>query len=59
MADNIEVAQEIVHEIQPAPNAGNYIFSVADLEGDDWAVYHEPKAVVEVAAEEEKAAEAA
>ena len=44
--------------LQPAPNAGNYIFSVADLESDDWDVYNEPKAVVE-AAVEEKAAEAA
>lgn len=43
--------------LQPAPNAGNYIFSVADLDSDDWAVYNEPQAVVEAAVE--KAAEAA
>ena len=41
--------------LQPAPNAGNYIFSLADLEADDWAVYCEAKPVVEA----EKAAEAA
>lgn len=44
--------------LHPSPNAGNYIFSVADLDAEDWAVYQEPKAVVE-AAVEEKAAEAA
>ncbi|CAB4128575.1 Protein of unknown function DUF2829 [uncultured Caudovirales phage] len=46
--------------LQPAPNAGNYIFSVADLSADDWAVYIEPKLPIEasiaVEAESEKAA---
>ena len=23
-------------QLKPNPNAGNYIFSLADLEGDDW-----------------------
>lgn len=41
--------------LHPAPNAGNYIFSVADLEGDDWQVYTEIKAPVEA----EEVAEAA
>lgn len=41
--------------LHPAPNAGNYIFSVADLDSDKWAVYSEPTAPVEA----EKAAEAA
>ena len=25
--------------LKPTPNAGNYIFSVADLEANDWAVF--------------------
>lgn len=40
--------------LHPAPNAGNYIFAVADLEADDWAVYSEPKEPI--AAVETKAA---
>ena len=44
--------------LQPAPNAGNYIFSVADLEADDWAPYQHPKEAL-VALDEEKAVEAA
>ena len=34
--------------LQPTPNAGNYIFSVADLEADDWAVYSSLEACAEV-----------
>jgi hypothetical protein len=45
--------------LQPAPNAGNYIFSVEDLEKDDWELYNEHKAVVELAIEEEKSVESA
>lgn len=37
--------------LQPSPNAGNYIFSVADFEGEDWEVYKENEALVEVAQE--------
>ena len=36
--------------LSPAPNAGNYIFSVADLDAADWAVYEdhkEPVATIE------------
>lgn len=36
---------------QPNPNAGNFIFSIADFDGDDWVVYEAPKPVVEVAKE--------
>ena len=42
--------------LHPAPNAGNYIFSVLDLCGDDWEIYAEPKPPVE---EAELAVEAA
>lgn len=28
---------------QPTPNAGNFIFSVADFEGDDWVKYEPQK----------------
>lgn len=31
--------------LTPAPNAGNYIFSVEDLEASDWEVYKESKVV--------------
>lgn len=31
----------------PNPNAGNFIFSLADFEGDDWVKYEEPKPVIE------------
>lgn len=37
--------------LQPSPNAGNYIFSVADLEADDWEIYSSPKAIVEAVVE--------
>lgn len=37
--------------LNPAPNAGNYIFSVEDLLADDWKEFEMPKEViVEVAA---------
>lgn len=37
--------------LTPTPNAGNYIFSVADLEADDWAEFVEVKVnVIEVEA---------
>lgn len=36
--------------LQPAPNAGNYIFSLEDLEADDWAVWSPTKLEVEVIA---------
>ena len=32
---------------QPTPNAGNFIFSVADFDGDDWVKYEAPKAAIE------------
>lgn len=32
---------------QPNPNAGNYIFSIADFDGDDWVKYEAPKPVIE------------
>jgi hypothetical protein len=35
--------------LNPTPNAGNYIFSVADLDGADWEVYQLPKAPIEQA----------
>ena len=41
--------------LQPAPNAGNYIFSLADLEADDWAVYPEVKPAIELQVEEKAA----
>ncbi len=35
--------------LQPSPNAGNYIFSVEDLEAEDWKKFEMPKeAEVEV-----------
>ena len=37
--------------LQPAPNAGNYIFSVEDLTADDWAEFEVPHEPVEVVAE--------
>lgn len=33
--------------LHPNPNAGNYIFSVEDLDANDWEVFIEPKAPVE------------
>ena len=41
---------------QPTPNAGNFIFSVADFEGDDWVKYEAPKPVIENAQEQQDAA---
>ena len=32
---------------QPNPNAGNFIFSIADFDGDDWVEYVAPKPVIE------------
>lgn len=32
---------------QPTPNAGNFIFSIADFEGEDWMKWEAPKPVVE------------
>ncbi len=36
---------------QPQPNAGNFIFSIADFDGDDWVYYEAPKPVIEESAE--------
>jgi len=33
--------------LHPAPNAGNYIFSLADLVADDWKEFELPKEAVE------------
>jgi hypothetical protein len=33
--------------LNPAPNAGNYIFSVEDLEASDWQVFEFPSAPIE------------
>jgi hypothetical protein len=32
---------------QPNPNAGNFIFSIADFDGCDWVEYVAPKPVVD------------
>ena len=32
--------------LQPSPNAGNYIFSLADLLADDWQLFEMPKDAV-------------
>lgn len=37
--------------LKPNPNAGNFIFSIADFDGDDWVEFQLP---VEVAEEEQK-----
>ena len=34
--------------LHPAPNAGNYIFSLADLVADDWKEFELPKDAIEV-----------
>jgi hypothetical protein len=34
----------------PNPNAGNYIFSVEDLEADDWDIFSKEKASIEAEA---------
>lgn len=33
--------------LQPAPNAGNYIFSLADLLAEDWQKFVMPRGAVE------------
>ena len=33
--------------LHPAPNAGNYIFSLADLLADDWKKFELPKTPIE------------
>lgn len=33
--------------LAPTPNAGNYIFSIADLDAQDWEVYTLHKAPIE------------
>lgn len=33
--------------LQPSPNAGNYIFSLADLLAEDWKIFEMPKEPVE------------
>lgn len=37
--------------LRPTPNAGNYIFSMADFEGEDWEIYQECKTPVEAVTE--------
>ena len=37
--------------LSPAPNAGNYIFSVEDLKASDWEVYTQLAAPVEAVPE--------
>jgi len=37
--------------LQPSPNAGNYIFSLADLLADDWKLFELPKAACEAVIE--------
>lgn len=41
---------------QPNPNAGNFIFSIADFDGDDWVKWEAPKAALENADEQQEAA---
>lgn len=43
----------------PNPNAGNFIFSIADFHGDDWEEFVIPSAPVEAEVIEEAAPEAA
>ncbi len=38
---------------QPNPNAGNFIFSLADFENDDWVEFEAPKPAIEEACEAE------
>ncbi len=40
--------------LHPGPNAGNYIFSLADLLAEDWKLFEEPKEPLE--AEKQEAA---
>ncbi len=41
--------------LNPSPNAGNYIFSLADLLADDWKLFELPKPPVEAAVEIDEA----
>jgi hypothetical protein len=41
---------------QPTANAGNFIFSIADFEGDDWVKWEAPKPVIEAEQESQEAA---
>lgn len=38
--------------LKPTPNAGNYIFALADLMADDWKLFDLPKDVVDAQIEE-------
>lgn len=38
---NMDYVWKIV--LVPNPNAGNYIFSIADFEGNDWVKFDAPK----------------
>ena len=42
--------------LHPNPNAGNYIFSVEDLEASDWEVFKVEEAVEDMCEEEKDAA---
>ncbi len=42
--------------LHPSPNAGNYIFSLADMLADDWKAFELPKPPVEAAVELDEAA---
>ena len=42
--------------LHPSPNAGNFIFSLADFKGDDWVEFTLPVEEVEAAAEAAEAA---
>ena len=41
--------------IHPAPNAGNHIFSAAELEADDWQVWEDEKPYKEMPAQPDAA----
>lgn len=41
---------------QPNPNAGNFIFSIADFDGDDWVKFETPKPAIEEEKELQEAA---
>lgn len=43
---------------QPTPNAGNFIFSIADFEGDDWVCWEKPHEAIDVECEVSDAAAA-
>jgi hypothetical protein len=38
---------------KPTPNAGNFIFSIADFDGEDWVKFEVPEEVIELDKEEE------